>query len=52
MSEDLGTAHTVRVPAPLWAAARIRAMNRGETISRVVRRALEAYTAPEEETRA
>lgn len=42
-------AHTVRVPADLWAAARVRAKARDETVSDVVRRALNTYTtAPEE----
>lgn len=41
-------ARTVRVPDDLWAAARDRATARGESVSDAVRRALEAYTAPEE----
>lgn len=37
------TAHTVRVPDDLWAAALERAAERGESVSAVVRRALRRY---------
>lgn len=37
------TAKTVRVPEPLWEAARAKAGERDETISDVVRRALSNY---------
>lgn len=37
-------AHTVRVGQALWDAAKLRAEERGETISEVIRRALERYT--------
>lgn len=36
-------AHTVRVPDDLWSAAKTRAAERGETVSEVVRRALQRY---------
>ena len=35
----------VRVDSPLWAAARAKAAENGETVSDVIRRALEAYVA-------
>lgn len=38
----------VRVPDELWEAARATAEERGETVSDVVRRALEAYVARDE----
>lgn len=41
-------ARTVRVSDELWTAATARAQARGESVSAAIRRALEAYTAPEE----
>ena len=41
-------AHTVRVEAALWDAARARARQRDETVSAAVRAFLVTYTAPEE----
>lgn len=35
----------VRVPDELWQAALLKAQDRGETVSDVVRRALERYVA-------
>jgi len=34
----------IRVPDRLWAAAKVRADQRGETVSEAVRRFLERYT--------
>lgn len=34
----------IRVPDALWAAAQAKAADRGETVSDVIRRALERYT--------
>jgi len=39
----IGPRRTIRVPDPLWDAAMKKAERRGETISDVVRRALEHY---------
>lgn len=36
----------IRVPEDLWRAAQARAAQRGETVSDVVRRALQRYTRP------
>lgn len=35
--------HTIRVPDELWAAAKAKATERGESVSDIVRRALERY---------
>lgn len=40
------TAHTIRVPDPLWNAALERATQQDETVSAVIRRALRQYTEP------
>lgn len=37
-------ARAIRVPDDLWKRARERAAEKGETVSEVVRRALERYT--------
>jgi hypothetical protein len=37
------TARAVRVPDPLWSAAKTKAEERGESVSEVIRRALERY---------
>lgn len=36
-------ARTIRVPGPLWDAAKAKAGERGEPLSEVIRRALERY---------
>lgn len=41
---DDNRAHTVRVPDELWAKARERAAEKGETVSEAVRKFLERYT--------
>lgn len=41
---DDNRAHTVRVPDDLWAKARARAAERGETVSEAVRKFLERYS--------
>jgi predicted DNA binding CopG/RHH family protein len=34
---------TVRIPTPLWTAAKAKADQRGETLTGVIRKALERY---------
>jgi predicted DNA binding CopG/RHH family protein len=42
---DDNPARAVRVPDPLWDAAKARAAERGETVSDLIRRALQRYVA-------
>ena len=39
------TQKTVRVPDPLWAAAQLKADERGDVLAVVIRKALERYVA-------
>lgn len=44
MSDEQHTPRrTVRIPTPLWQAARDKADQRGETLTDVIRKALERY---------
>lgn len=41
------TRHAIRIPDPLWRAALAKARDRGDELSAVIRRALEAYVRDE-----
>ena len=43
--------HAIRIPDDLWAAARARAVERGDHLSEVIRDALRAYVADPTETK-
>lgn len=49
MTPSKGTARrTIRIADDLWDAAQAEAVRRGETVSDVIRRALETYTTTKE----